>query len=246
MSSRKAYMKNSYSKYWINARDHVYGYMPYDHELVDMIRSMCTEHGYSNLLEVAIGTGKPIASALVDSGLGLQGIDISPDLIEACRKNNPAIQCEVGDAEKLRFSNDCFDLTYCFHSTWFIPNVHQAITEMIRVVKPGGAVLFDIQNLHNKEISAIYKQHVFENKNAIGMLYKAFKNSVKFLTRRGTQDWPYVVSQTPSDPAAIFNCIHGCGVKKVQLFGYDDSLKEIDHASDYRNGYGRLMFVVSK
>ena len=56
--------------------------------------------------------------------------------------NNPSIQCHVGDAEQLAFQDSTFDLTYCVHSSWFIPNFGHAITEMIRVTNVEGVVIF--------------------------------------------------------------------------------------------------------
>ena len=247
MISRKDYMKNVYSKYWINARDTIYGFMPYDHSLVDLIKNMCSEHGYDKLLEVAIGTGKPIASALVGNGYSIHGVDISPDLIDECRKNNPSIDCQVGDAENLEFTDNHFDLVYCFHSAWCITDFIKAVSEMIRVVKPGGGVIFDVQNIYNKEINRIYKQHVFENKNPFGMVYKAFKNTVKLVIRRGSQDWRYIISQTPSDPESVLGHLRKRKVKGVQVCVQDnDSLKEAGNISDHYKDYSRLVFVVWK
>jgi ubiquinone/menaquinone biosynthesis C-methylase UbiE len=197
MKSRKHYMKNIYSKYWINARKNIYGSMPYDHAMVEYVLSLSAEQGHHKLLEVAIGTGEPIASTLSESGLSLFGVDISPELVDECRKNNPHIPCEVGDAEQLKYEDGFFDLAYCLHSSWFIPDIEMAIHEMLRVVRSQGSVVIDIQNHANNQINKIYKIHKFENEVVIGKFYKTFKNSAKWILQKGTQDWPFIVSQTP-------------------------------------------------
>jgi len=131
MNDRKAYMRSTYAKYWKNARDNVYGFMDYDKALIDLIKHNVGEG--SSILEVAVGTGEPIAKSIVESGYEVSGIDISDLLIEQCKKNNPEIKCKVDDAEKLSFSDAEFDFTYCVHSAWLIPDFDKAILEMVRV-----------------------------------------------------------------------------------------------------------------
>ena len=121
MSDRKEYMKSTSAKYWSHARNDVYGFMDYDRAFIDLISGQLSIIQNKQLLEVAIGTGEPIAKKLVSIGYSLSGIDISDLLIEQCKQNNPEINCEVGDAEKLRFHDSTFDLVYCVHSSWLIP-----------------------------------------------------------------------------------------------------------------------------
>ena len=174
--------------------------MDYDRALIGLICSKLSDADTHQLLEVAIGTGEPIARSLVKLGHNLTAIDISSLLIEKCKRINPEIQCEVGDAEELSFTSAVFDLSYCFHSSWCMPNFPKAISEMVRVTKARGKIVFDVMNIHNEEINRIYRLHIFENKNPVGMIYKFFKNVIKFILRRGAPDWSILVFQTPSDP----------------------------------------------
>ena len=162
--------------------------MDYDRALIGLIWSKLSDADTHQLLEVAIGTGEPIARSLVKLGHNLTGIDISSLLIEECKRINPEIQCEVGDAEELPYSASIFDLTYCAHSTWLFPNLPKVISEMVRVTKARGKIVFDVMNIHNEEINRIYRLHIFENKNPVGVIYKFFKNVIKFILRRGTPD----------------------------------------------------------
>lgn len=137
---RKTYMRDVYSKGWITAREEIYGFLEYDKNLCKYI----CEHVNTNagkLLEVAIGTGYPFGDFFQKAGYSVYGIDISPDLIDKCRQLNPNINCKVGDAEDLDYPDDFFDCVYCFHSTWYFPNLNKAIDEMLRVTRPGGGVL---------------------------------------------------------------------------------------------------------
>ena len=243
---RKEYMRSTYSKYWKNARKNVYGFMEYDKAFITLIESFSNKLG--KILEVAIGTGEPIPNNLQKIGYSVYGIDISDRLIDECKKNNENIRCEVGDAEQLKIANAEFDLIYCVHSSWFIPDLNKAVTEMVRVSKRGGVVLFDILNMHNREIEKIYRFHIFENGTAIGMLYKTIKNSVKFILQKGTQDWPFVISQTPSDPIAIYDMLQNrLNVEQINIYAWhEESMIDLGSVNKQYEEYSRLIFVVKK
>lgn len=130
---RKTYMREVYSKSWISAREEIYGFLEYDKNLCNYICKHVPEAG--KLLEVAIGTGYPFADFFQKAEYSVQGIDISPKLIEKCRQLYPKINCKVGDAEDLDYPDDFFDCVYCFHSTWYFPNLNKAIDEMLRVTR---------------------------------------------------------------------------------------------------------------
>jgi SAM-dependent methyltransferase len=247
MKSRKQYMKNTYAKYWINARGSLYGFTPYDKSLVTKIDKVATSISAEKILEVAIGTGEPIARSLSEKGYRISGIDISDILVKECQDKNPEIQCEIGDAENLHFSDGSFDMTYCLHSSWFVTNFNKAISEMIRVTRVGGVVIFDIQNIFNGTIKSIYKQHLFENTNIFGMIYKAVKNSVKFILQRGTQDWPFIVSQTPLNPSLIYKLLSDLNVEKIEIFGHtNNKIQDLGSANLDYSDHSRLIFIAHK
>ena len=138
MRDRKQYMKTTYAKYWINARNLIYGTMPYDPSMIDKIDEISKKSSVKKILEVAIGTGDPIAADLLGKGYQMSGVDISEILIAKCKENYPKINAIVGDAENIKLSNGSFDLVYCLHLAWFISNFNRAISEMLRVVKKRG------------------------------------------------------------------------------------------------------------
>lgn len=139
---RKRYMRDEYSKYWIKAREKKYGFLDYDKALCEIMTRNFLKKG--KILEVAIGTGFPFAQFLLNAGYRMYGVDISPKLIEECKKNYPEIVCKVGDAENLEYNNEEFDASYCFHSTSYFPNLEKTLNEMVRVTRYGGYIFFDI------------------------------------------------------------------------------------------------------
>ncbi len=118
MIDRKTYIKEVYSKYWIDAREKKYGFLDYDKNLCSLLINLVDDVRGKKFLEVAIGTGYPFAFYFDSVGAEVFGIDISPDLVAKCQNAYPNVRCEVGDAEKLPYQ-DMFDIVYCFHSSWY-------------------------------------------------------------------------------------------------------------------------------
>ena len=107
----------------------------------------------SNVLEVSAGTGKDseiIASKLNENG-SLCLLDISPDMLEYAvpRLANVSVPVEfvVGTACALPFDDNVFDALYCFAGIGHFPDIKAGLSEMARVVKPGGRVVFCEKNL---------------------------------------------------------------------------------------------------
>lgn len=64
-----------------------------------------------------------------------QGVDLVQERIDLFDLNATLIQ---GDAVSLPFQNDSFDLVYSYGVLHHIPDIESAISEVLRVLKPGG------------------------------------------------------------------------------------------------------------
>ncbi|MBQ04765.1 hypothetical protein CL673_08720 [Candidatus Bathyarchaeota archaeon] len=102
-------------------------------------------------LDVGCGTGIStfeLAKKIQDGG-NIYGIDFSKLMIVQAKNNAERlglvdIKFSTGDAEQLDFPDSMFDLVLSNQTLPFIPNKQKALTEMHRVLKPGGeaALLF--------------------------------------------------------------------------------------------------------
>lgn len=231
---RKEYMKEVYSKYWVNAREEKYGFSKYDKKLCEMILENCSPE--QKILEVAIGTGEPIAHFLQQKGLEVHGIDISPLLVEKCIKINPNIKAVIGDAENLKYQTNEFPNTYCFHSTWYFPDFSKALKEMIRVTRPGGCVLFDILNKNNPITLKAYKKRILKGSLPFRVL-RFGKNVLKVVFKVGTPYWHYTVFDVPTDPQEVYKVVKEENISDVRIFkyynnGHLERAKEFDEFVD--------------
>ncbi|MBI4283592.1 MAG: class I SAM-dependent methyltransferase [Chloroflexi bacterium] len=243
--NRKRYIKDVYVKYWITAREKIYGFLEYDKSLCRYICEHVPNGG--KLLEVAIGTGYPFADFFQKAGYSVSGIDISPDLIEKCRQLNPNIKCQVGDAEKLDYTDDYFDVTYCFHSTWYFPNLNQVIDEMLRVTRPGGIVIFDIENLNNEEIDRAYRKRLSDSTGVVRMVRYAKEVVAWLILGRRTPIWNLPVYEVPTYPESVYGHLEKSRIANFQVMvrHEDESIETRDGISSFED-FARLVFTITK
>jgi len=99
-------------------------------------------HDGDAVLDVGSGTGE-LARALLDATPtgSIVGIDPSSDYVAHARTASAdRIRFEVGDARRLPFPDAAFDRSLSLFAVNFIPDPARAVTEMIRVTRPGGVV----------------------------------------------------------------------------------------------------------
>ena len=98
-----------------------------------------------DLLDVGAGTGFLTVMA-AQLGHRPTGLDLTPAMLEGARRRAAAAQVRVtwreGDAMALPFPDASFDAVVSRHLLWTMPDPTQALQEWIRVVKPGGHVLW--------------------------------------------------------------------------------------------------------
>lgn len=87
------------------------------------------------------------------------GIDVSPEMLMACRRSLEAervtnVSIYERSATNLLFPDSFFDVVYSFATLVLVPDVERAYQEIVRVLKPGGYALVDITGKSN--LSRIY------------------------------------------------------------------------------------------
>jgi ubiquinone/menaquinone biosynthesis C-methylase UbiE len=72
----------------------------------------------------------------------LEGIDPSLGFIEYARAkiDSAQVSFEIGDAQSLPFDSASFDAVVSGLALNFVPQPQRALTEMVRVARPGGVV----------------------------------------------------------------------------------------------------------
>jgi ubiquinone/menaquinone biosynthesis C-methylase UbiE len=106
-------------------------------------REWIGERATGRILDVATGTGRNFPH--FPASATLTGIDLSPAMLRLARRRASDLGREValeqGDAEHLQFEANTFDTVVCAISLCSIPDPAAAISEMKRVLVPGGRLL---------------------------------------------------------------------------------------------------------
>lgn len=96
-------------------------------------------------LEVSCGLGGGVM--YVDRQYGprsMTGLDLSAASVEACRRrfNGPQLRFETGDAQAMPFPDHSFDIVINVESSLNYPDFPRFLSEVNRVLRPGGTFLF--------------------------------------------------------------------------------------------------------
>lgn len=98
----------------------------------------------ASVLEIGIGSGR-IALPVAAAGANVIGIDISTGMLATARERAKEAGLPLGlikaDAQALPFADGVFDAVLAVHVLHLLPDWRAALAEMVRVVKPGGAII---------------------------------------------------------------------------------------------------------
>jgi ubiquinone/menaquinone biosynthesis C-methylase UbiE len=114
----------------------------------DLLHTAALQPG-ERVLDVACGTGvvTRLAAEQVGPSGSVTGIDVAPDMIEVA-SSTPApadsrIDWHVFDAASLDLPDDSYDVVLCQMGLMFMEERPAALTEMRRVLVPGGRVIIN-------------------------------------------------------------------------------------------------------
>jgi len=98
-----------------------------------------------NILDVGTGPGI-MAFQLARLGHDVTGVDMAEGMLNEARKNAELygldVKFQTGDAENLPFEDGIFDAIVSRWVLWTLPDPESALKEWIRVVRPGGHVVY--------------------------------------------------------------------------------------------------------
>ena len=129
---------SSIEKRFVNRREHTIHVAHRAQRLLDLI-DIRTARQY---LDVGCGVGAAGHEVAARYGLDVTGIDVDPEQIEAARAAYPHLRFMVMDATRLQFHDAEFDIVATSMVTHHVRGWEQAFSEMIRVLRPGGYLIY--------------------------------------------------------------------------------------------------------
>lgn len=121
-----------------------------------------------------VGCGRGIGTRQIFDRFGAQSvhaIDIDPDMITKARRrlsriSSERLKIEVGDVTAIDAEDGAFDAVFDFAIIHHVPDWPAAITEIHRVLKPGGRFYFEEVTRHflEKWFARTFMEHPAENR----------------------------------------------------------------------------------
>ncbi|MCW2855976.1 MAG: SAM-dependent methyltransferase [Marmoricola sp.] len=160
-----------------------------------------------DVLETAAGTGV-LTRELVPScpGASITATDLNQPMLDTAARtiDDERVRWQQADALDLPFDDDSFDVVVCQFGAMFFPDRVQGYREARRVLKPGGAFLFNVwDKVENNEVPQIITAALIE---------AAPENPLSFLSRT-----PYGYH----DPALIRADLERAGLADVTVTPVD-------------------------
>jgi arsenite methyltransferase len=108
----------------------------------EVLRLLALQAGES-VLDIGAGPGFLAAemAAVVEPGGRVFAVDPSESMRELARSRNTALEIRSGSAEALPLPDDAVDVAVATQVLEYVPDVHEALAEMRRVLRRGGRLL---------------------------------------------------------------------------------------------------------
>jgi SAM-dependent methyltransferase len=121
---------------------------PYAEDLLERIDTKAGATDLKNVLELACGTGSVTRQLLarLPSAVQLIATDLQPDMLDVAKRHlsAPNLTWDTVDMTDIPYEDNCFDLIVCQFGLMLVPEKLKALTEMHRVLRPGGRLLSSV------------------------------------------------------------------------------------------------------
>lgn len=166
------------------------------------------------ILDVATGTGDFAIEALSLNPDRVIGVDISDGMLDVGRKKltdrklGDRIELLNGDSEKLPFEDNFFDAVIVAFGVRNFENLELGLSEMLRVVKPGGQVV----------ILEFSRPSKFPMKQLYNVYFTAILPTIGRWVSRDSSAYRYLPESVKAFPdgADFLNVLSGVGYKNPQ------------------------------
>jgi demethylmenaquinone methyltransferase/2-methoxy-6-polyprenyl-1,4-benzoquinol methylase len=134
-------------------------------------------------LDVACGSGKLTAQLASIAGAKgrVVGLDFSPQMLEVARREHPGIEFVEGDAQKLPFDDESFDVSTIAFGLRNLADPIAGLREMLRVVR-SRAVVLEFVRPPAGPVGTAYRLYLKALLPAIGGAISGERSAYKYLS----------------------------------------------------------------
>lgn len=120
------------------------GYTRHDQlqrQSAELLLAMTGERSVERVLDAGCGPGT-LSRYWREQGAQVTALDLSAPMLDEARRRQAAHHYLLADIEAMPFDHAQFDLAWSNLAVQWCDDLHQALSELNRVVRPGGAVAF--------------------------------------------------------------------------------------------------------
>lgn len=120
------------------------GYTRHDQlqrQSAELLLAMTGERSVERVLDAGCGPGT-LSRYWREQGAQVTALDLSAPMLDEARRRQAAHHYVLADIEAMPFDHAQFDLAWSNLAVQWCDDLHQALSELYRVVRPGGAVAF--------------------------------------------------------------------------------------------------------
>jgi ubiquinone/menaquinone biosynthesis C-methylase UbiE len=165
-----------------------------------------------------VGCGPAVMTqAMLERGCSFWGADPSPRMIEISRKlfqENERVHFLSGDAMRMDFPDSQFDAVLCMGVIDAVHDRHQAVREMLRVLKPGGTLIMSFTNLSSPY--SWWKLYVFY---PVVSVWKRIRGTPALRPRRQGL-WTHMKKRVLFTERAAYRLLTSEGAGIIESVGY--------------------------
>jgi demethylmenaquinone methyltransferase/2-methoxy-6-polyprenyl-1,4-benzoquinol methylase len=140
------------------------------------------EHGEPRAcLDLACGTGD-IAALLASRAVHVVGLDITHRMLQLARQRRPNVLFVTGDMLGLPFGDARFDIVTTGYGLRNVPDLSVAISEIARVLRPGGMLLsLDFNKPENALMRGVYLTYLTIVGSAVGLVLHGNPDTYRYI-----------------------------------------------------------------
>ena len=123
----------------------------------DAVKFVATHHKKEHrILDLGCGTG-PFTGKIIQKGYQCLATDYSIDILKIAQGKMKCFDDKIpsliqSDAQYIPFADESFDVIICLGMISYVPERSQAISEIMRILKPGGSLYLTFRNRNNPVI----------------------------------------------------------------------------------------------
>ena len=178
------------------------------------------------ILDIGCGTGRHLSQALMVENTAVFGADIHQADLKEARKRiayleelglcKGAYQLLSSDIVNLPFEDNFFDLIICSEVLEHIPDHHKAVSELVRILKPGKTLVISVPRYVPEKICWLLSEDYHRVENGHIRIYRK-KDLIQLSEKSGLCINAYHYAHSLHTPYWWLKCLFGINREDIAL-----------------------------